>query len=230
MEQVSSFSFSKFPEEGMHEFFFQSEQDGLFFGLEFLKNFLKTGDGSEKPDITAYLQDGACVFKGQICLGVNLKDQIFKKEDLMSVVSYFSGAYTLISCFTEKNFDFSIMAFSSPDFALAEWEEEAILKAGGLIQQYPNNICFYPEEAHQAVEKGEKKIVLSNLKISKKELKDLLRLLPSYIECSLQGHFFPSDLEEFRAFNLKSVYPLCLQGSFPRLKMKLCERYYTPLV
>ena len=98
MESVSNFSpfsFSEY-EKQIQEFFIQSEQDGLFFCVDFLQDFLKNSD-LKNQSVTAYLQDGDCILEGQTCLRVNLKDKTFKKEDLLSVVSYLSGAYTLLS-------------------------------------------------------------------------------------------------------------------------------------
>ena len=210
-----------FFKKGIQEFSIQTEQDGLFFGLEFLKDFFKSDNDS--PEITAYLQEGECVFKGQILMRIHLKNKRYKMEDIVPVVSYLSGAYTLISCFTERNFDFSVMACSTPRFSLSEWEEKAILGAGGLIQKSPEDIsCYSENDVHQALEKGGRQIVLSCLKMSKKKIRDILQSLPHSVEPSLQGPFFPYDLEGFRDFHLKSVYPICLQGCFPQLKMKIC--------
>ena len=201
------------------DFFIQSDQEGLFFGLEFLECFLKSDDPLNTPKITAYCQDGECIFKGQTLLRINFKNQDCKKEDLLSIVSYLSGAYTLISCWTERNFDFSIIAGPTPDFAFSDWEEKAILKAGAVIGQCPHSVYFDSKDVHEALKRGEKEIVLSCLKMSKEEIKSILQCLPHFVKCSLQGAFFPSDLEEFRDLNLTSVYPDSLQGFFPRLKM-----------
>ena len=224
METVSNFSSSHFSEKTRPEFFIQSEQDGLFFGLEFLRHFLKTDD-AEAPEITPYLQEGECVFRGQTLCRISLTGKDLKNQDLMAIVSYLSGAYTLISCFTEKNFKFSIMACSTSDFSFSEWEEKAILKAGGLVQKCPENICFHSDDVHQALKRGDTQIILNHSKISKEKMKSILRSLPSSVELSLQGPFFPSDLEELRDFNLKSVWPLCLQGYFPFLKMKIADTW-----
>ena len=225
MEPASDFYSLSLPEKETQEFFIQSEQDGLFFGVDFLQHFLKNSNFKDQS-VTTYLQDGDCILEGQTCLKVNLKDKTLKKEDLLSIVSYLSGAYTLLSCFTEKNFDFSIMASSTPDFSLSEWEKKAILKSGCLIQKCPENICFYPKDVIQALNKGEKQIILSNLKMSKEEIKTILRDLPSSVTASLHGSFIPSDLEKFSAFKLNSVWPVCLQGFFPLLKMKIVEEVY----
>ena len=224
METVSSLSLSHFSEKTRTEFFVQSEQDGLFFGLEFVRYFLKSEE-TEAPEVTAYLSEGECVFKGQTLFRINLRGKDLKKGELMSVVSYLSGAYTLISCFTEKNFDFSVMACSTPGFSFSDWEEKVILKAGGFIQKCPENICFRLEEVHQALERGDTQIILSYSKISREKIKSISSSLPSSVELSLQGSFLPSDLEDFRDFNLKSVWPLCLQGHFPLLKMKITDTW-----
>jgi len=216
----SSPSFEKMPQE----FFVQSGQDGLFFGLDCLKEVLESQEAFHSFEITNYLQEGDCVFKGQILMKVHLKNKEMKQEDLISILSYLSGAYTLVSCFTERNFDFSIMACSTPDFFLSAWEEKAILKAGGFIQKCLENICCHSDhDVNQLLEKGEKQIILNGLKLSKKKIKSIFKSLPSSIESSLFGTFLPHDLEEFRFFQLKSVYPICLQGHFPHLKMQLCK-------
>lgn len=137
------------------------------------------------------------------------------------MVSYLSGVYTLISCWTERNFDFSIMASSTPDFALSEWEEKAILKAGAQIGQFPEDICFDSKSVRQELDKGSKHITLSNMKMPEEKIKEILQSIPSHVKCSLHGSFFPSDLEGLRSLHLHSVYPLCLQGFFPQLKMTL---------
>ena len=221
MDITSGFFFSEFSRQTASEFCIQSEQDGLFFGLDFLRDFLKEND--QTAEFIAYLQEGECVFKGQTLLKVNLKDNLFKKEDILSLVSYLSGAYTLLSCFTERNFDFAIAACSTPGFSFSGWEEKAILKAGAVVQKPEETVYCSNEEVRQALERGNKQIVLSTLKMSKEQIKNLLKSFPSFKECSLQGDFLPFDLEEFRSFRLKSVYPLCLQGCFPRLKVKLVE-------
>ena len=228
MEIISSPFFFRSFEKMSEEFFIQSEQDGLFFGLDCLKKVLESEDTSNAFEVTSYLQEGECVFQGQTLMKINLKDKKLEKESFMSILSYLSGAYTLVSCFTERNFDFSIMACSTPDFILFEWEEKAILKAGGLIQKCPETICCHSDhDVNQFLEKGEKQIILNGLKMSKEEIKNTLQSLPPSIESSLFGAFLPYDLEEFRFFQLKSIYPICLQGCFPRLKMKLYEDSYT---
>ena len=222
MDITSGFSFSQPSRQTLPEFCIQSEQDGLFFGLDFLQNFLK--DKEQASEFTAYLQEGGCVFKGQTLLKMDLKNSLFKKEDILSLVSYLSGAYTLLSCFTERNFDFTIAACSTSGFSFSDWEEKAVLKAGAVVQKLRKEACCYSEEeVYQALERGNKQIVLSDLKMSKEKIKSLLQTIPSSMECSLLGDFLPSDLEEFRSFHLQSVYPLCLQGYFPCLKMKLSE-------
>ena len=216
------------------DFFIQSEQDGLFFGLEFLKHILKPYPCS----ITAYLKDGDCFFKGQTCLELCLpfltlpdsslsedfsQNERIEKQDILSALSYFSGLYTLVSCWTERDFDFSIMAGLTPDFSFPEWEKKAILKAGGALKKPLKNECFLKEEVKQALKKGEEQVSLNSSKMSKKELKEILEEMPPYVEVFLRGSFWPSELEEFRDFNLKSVIPNQLEGYFPSLKMKIIE-------
>lgn len=220
MRKESSAFISK-KQEKVQDFFFQSEQDGLFFGLDFLNHILSPKDHVEKPEITAYFQDGDCIFKNQTILRIQqLQTNVFEKKELLFVISYLSGVYTLVSCFIERQWDFSIIGSSSDDFLFFEWEEKAISKAGGLVQKTPQKMFFSQKEVLQAIEAGEKKIILNSLKINVVELKNILQKFPQ-TEFSLYGSFLPEDLEEFRYDNISSVYPLCLQGSFPCLKMKL---------
>ena len=200
-------------------FFIQAEQDGLFFGLEFLQSLL-SAENSEAFEITAYKQDGECVFKGQILLKIQLKTDRFKKEDLISVVSYLSGACSLTACFAYEDFDFSIMACSTQGFCFSKWEEKALLKAGAVIGKSPSSACSRLKEARQILNTGRKQIALNAETVSVQALKRTLDQLPSFAEISLQGPFLPSDLEELRGFCLKAVFPSCLQGYFPRMKMK----------
>ena len=216
---LSSSSFMS-SEKIQQDFFIQAEQDGLFFGVEFLELFLSSQADRSTFKITSYFQDGHCIFKGQTGLRVCIKDQIFSKEDLTSLVSYFSGVYTLVSCFIEKQFPFSLMASSTPEFIFSDWEEKTILKAGALVDKTPNKICFSSKDVQSFLAQGDKQITLSNLRMSKEEIKNLLNELPLSVEPSLQGTFFPLDLEEYSSFPLKSVWPDCLQGFFPCLQMK----------
>ena len=219
MEKESTLYVSK-ERKREQDFFFQSEQDGLFFGLEFLKHILSSESKVENCEITAFLQDGDCLFKGQTILGVRLKDSSFKKEDFLPALSYFSGVYTLVSCFVEKKWDFAIAGSSSPNFAYPEWEEKAILKAGGLVKKVPEKMSNSEKEILQALEKGETQIFFNSLRTKPKELKKVLQKF-SNIKFSLYGPFFPEDLENFRNFHINTVYPVCLQGFFPCLKIKL---------
>ena len=204
--------------EKEEEIFFQSEQDGLFFGLEFLNHLISLKNNFK---ITAFLKDGDCLFKGQTLLGIHLKDNSFQKEDILSALSYFSGAYTLVSCFVERQWDFAIAGSSSPDFVYPEWEEKAILKAGGLVKKVPEKMSSSKKEILQKLEKGETQIFFNSLKTSSQELKKILQTF-SNIKFSLYGSFWPEDLEYFRNNNnISSIHPLCLQGFFPCLKMKL---------
>lgn len=214
-------SFSKFSEKTGQSFSILSDQDGLFFGVEFLQKLLEAPGGLESSELTAYQKDGDCIFKGQTLLNIHLRNTNFKKEDLVSAVGYLSGAYTLVSCFTEREFNFSITACPTPGFLFADWERRLIEKARALVQKCPDNVYFYRDEVQQALNRGEQKIVLSALKISKKDLLDILQTMPYNVEVCLQGNFLPADLEEFRDLNLKSVYPLCLQGYFSSLKMRV---------
>lgn len=219
MELTSPSSFLSAAKKPSEDFCIRAGQDGLFFGLGFLHSILKTPNDIPSP-VIAYLQEGDCIFKGQICIKIDLTGTDFKKEDLISVVSYLSGAYTLLSCFTERNFDFSVMVNPTPDCSFSKWEEKACLKAGCNIQKPPANICFHPEVIEKALKKGEKQIVLSNSKMSNEDIKHILKGFPPFVTACMVGDFSPSDLEDFSGFHhLKAVWPTCLQGFFPLLKM-----------
>ena len=197
----------------------QSAQDGLFFGLDYLENSL---DIEKAPKAKAYFSDGDCVFKGQTLLSIETENT--KTKDLLAIISYLSGAYTLISCFTEKNFDFSICAGLSPHFELSHWEEQAILKAGAVLRPLPKEFLSL-EPIQKQLKQSRQSILLSESKISRADMKTLLKNENSSSSFELHGAFLPSDLEEFRECqNIKAVYPICLQGHFPKLEMKLIEQ------
>ena len=219
---VKDFSFA--PETNLYNgdeqsYCVSARQDGLFYGEEFLQCFFKKRGG--KYEIKSYLQDGDCVFKGQTIFQIQIKGKLQEEEELLSAISYLSGAYTLISCWTEKAFDFSIKALPTPDCFLSPWEKQAILNAGAEIQKPPEKIYFQAKEVEQALQMEEKHLVVSSSKISFKEIKNILQSLPPSIEIGLEGDFSPSDLEEFRDFPLQAVWPRHLQGFFPRLKMSI---------
>lgn len=201
------------------DFIVQSLQNGLFFGLEFLEDFLKSENSPSQ--ILPYFQDGDCIFKDQKVLRIHLKDPKVQKEELLSMISYLSGVYTLVSCWTERNFDFSIMANSTPGFDFSDWEEKAILKAGAFISPLPQKVLISPEEVQPFLDTPGNSLILSDSEMSHEEIEGILKSLPSFIKVSLQGSFFPEDLEKFRAYHLDSVYPSSLQGHFPCLEMKL---------
>ena len=202
------------------EFFIQSAQDGLFFGLSYLQDCL---DSENFSKIKTYFSEGECIFKDQILLCMDIESVNFKKEELLSAISYLSGAYTLVSCFTEKSFDFSICANSTPNFKLSQWEERAFLKAGAFVQTFPKKILSF-DLVEKELKKRTRKILLSELKISREKIRNILEMADSSCLFDLHGSFLPSDLEEFREFrNIDSVYSVYLQGSFPYLPMKFAE-------
>ena len=202
------------------EIYIQSEQDGLFFGLDYLQTCLRKEDFSKTQ---VYFSEGDCIFKGQTLLSIETESFKFKKEDLLSAVSYLSGAYTLISCWTEKSFDFSICATSSPHFDLFQWERKAILKAGAIARPFPKELLSL-EQVQRELKRNSPSIILSELKINREKIKNLLKTTDPSILFDLHGSFLPSDLEEFREFkNINSVYPVYLKGFFPCLPMKLSE-------
>ena len=193
--------------------------NGLFFGLCYLKDFLKTEDFSK---LNSYFSDGDCIFKGQTLLSMSAENSLFKKQDLLSIVSYLSGAYTLISCFTERDFNFDICAGLTSNFELSDWEEQAILKAGAVVRSCPKEFLT-AKQIQQHLKKENSPVLLSDLKIDSCEIKTFLKANGS-VSFDLHGSFLPSDLEEFRDFNnISSVYPVCLQGSFPCLEMQFVE-------
>ena len=208
-----------FPSSGLMEkdFFVCSEQDGLFFGLEFLNDFLEKYEA--RPKTKAYFQDGDCIFKGQICIEVRQQKDFQAVEDCVSILSYFSGAYTLISCFTEKQFDFSVSASPTPGFSFKEWEKKTILKAGGKIQSFPKSLGLDSKETYHRLQRKENPIILTDRHMSHLEIKNILQNCSPSSEIFLEGDFWPEDLENFRNMNLKSVWPTCLQGFFPSMKM-----------
>ncbi len=213
-------SFSAHSSKSPLAFFIQAEQDGLFFGRDLLKHYLKNKNGHLPDEIIIYPEEAGCIFKGQTILAYY--GEVLKQKTALSIVSRLSGVYTLVSCFTERNFDFSVMACASSDSFFSPWEEKAILRAGACIQKKSiDNVCFYPEEGGKALERGDKQIVLSSSKMPTEEIKNILKQAPRSTSISLQGSFWPSELEEFRNLNLKSVYPMALNGLFPLLPMKI---------
>ena len=216
-------SFSQaFPiyKEVQPETLLKSEQDGLFFGLKYLQETLTPESFSK---IRAYFSDGNCVFTDQIILSIDLQETNFETEKLKSAISYLSGVYTLVSCFTEKTFDFSICASLTPDFELAPWEEQAILKAGAVIRPFPTKLLSL-KETQKELNKRDSAYVLSEFKISRNQIKEILKTESSSTCFDLHGSFLTSELEEFREFNnINSVYSVYLQGSFPCLPMKFSQ-------
>ena len=192
--------------------FLECLQDGLFFGLDYLKQKLTL------PELSAYFKDGSLIFTGQKTL---YREDDSQKEEISFLLSYLSGAYTLISCFTEKNFNFKIFATHTKSFSHKEGEEQAILKAGAVF--YKDSLkSLKLNEVLKLLEKQSHAdiILLSENKISLSEIKKILQDFP---ECSfaLEVNLSPSDLEEWTEFkNIQTVYPFCLQGHFPLLKMQ----------
>ena len=206
--------------EACSEDFIQSEQDGLFFGLSYLKESLNSESFSK---ITSYFSEGDCIFKGQTLLSIEWESAQSKKKDLLSVVSYLSGAFTLVSCWTEKNFDFSICVDLTPRFELSQWEEKAVSKAGAVARSFPTEFLSL-KKIQQELKKGKSAMVLSDLKISRDHIKSFLKASHSSVLFDLHGSFLPSDLEEFREFNnIDSVYSTYLQGPFPCLPMRFAK-------
>lgn len=189
-------------------------QDGLFFGLSYLKEILPG------EDFSSYCSEGRVIFKGQKALYMEESPQ---KETIGFLLSYLSGAYTLISCFMEKNFDFKIGASSTKGFLYKEGEEQAILKAGASrtakdLKKQAQNLDEVIKRAKK--QNTESALLLSGEKISLPQIKKVLQDFPNQ-DFNVSAHLLPSDLEEWREFkNIQAVYPYCLQGGFPLLKMQ----------
>ena len=190
-------------------------QDGLFFGLEYLQQKFPLAPFS------SYAKSSDLIFKGQkiISLEESPKSQ---KEALSFLLSYLSGAYTLISCFTERHFDFKIIAGTTQNFLHQEGEEQAIVKAGALLYKNKEKPSLNFQELLKELEKTNPKesYLLNTEKLSLKEITNLLQNYPSQ-SFEIQAQLIPSDLEQWRDFkNIQTLYPSCLQGHFPLLKMK----------
>ena len=194
-------------------------QDGLFFGLNYLKKNLTL------PDFSSYFREGDLIFKGQKVLSLEEDSQKSapNKESLSFLLSYLSGAYTLISCFTERNFDFEIGAATTKDFLYREGEEQAILKAGAIFckklkKPTPNFNEFLKELRKKPTPK--ESYFLNDEIFSLQEIKETLETFPEQ-SFEIKANLLPSHLEKWRHFkNIKTVHPSCLQGSFPLLKMQ----------
>ena len=209
MELVSN----SFQSESYLDISIQSLQDGLFFGQAYL-------NPAGFPTVKTYFSDGECVFKGQTILSVEDSPHL-EKQKLLSAISYLSGAYTLISCWTERNFDFSICVDLNPELELFQCEKQAILKAGAVPCIFPKEFLSL-DKIQKKIEKSSQTIFLSDTKISRAEIKNLLKTSNSFTKFNLHGSFFPSDLEEFREFeNISAVYSVYLEGSVPCLPMVL---------
>lgn len=199
-------------------FFVQTGQDAIFFGCNFLHQYFESKD----CEITSYVQDGDLIFKNQKCFKIHIQNTDINKQDILNLISYFCGAYTLISCFLEKSFKQDIFASTSKDFDFQKWEKSIILQAGALLYDSSINLYQNLNKASQAIETGEKHINLSTQHIT---LQKALQFLQAYPQTSfsLHGDFFPKDLEKLDAFNIKSITPLCLQGDFPSIKMHIID-------
>ena len=188
-------------------------QDGLFFGLEYLKTKLTPSDFS------TFFKDGSLILKGQKAF---YREEESQKENIAFLLSYLSGAYTLVSCFTGRNFPFKIGATVTKDFIHKEGEEHAILKAGAVLSKESKEPVRNLEYLLKELKKTDPKdcCFLSEKKISRQEIKQTLETFPEQ-DFNVEGHFLPSDLEKWRGFkNIKTVQPYCLQGNFPLLKMQ----------
>ena len=192
-------------------------QDGLFFGLEYLQQKFPL------TQLSSYAKSSDLIFKGQkiISLEESPKSKS-QKEALSFLLSYLSGAYTLISCFTERHFDFKIIANSTQKFLHQEGEKQAIVKAGALLNQNKEKPSLNFQELLKELEKTnpQESYLLNTEKLSLKEITNILQNYPSH-SFEIKAKLLPSDLEQWRDFkNIQAVQPFYLQGHFPLLKMK----------
>ena len=194
-------------------------QDGLFFGLNYLKKNLTL------PDVSPHFREGDLIFKGQKALSLEEDSQkpAPNKESLAFLLSYLSGAYTLISCFTERNFDFEIGAAGTKGFLYKEGEEQAILKAGAVFYKKLKKAAPNFNELLKELRKKttpKESCFLNDEIFSLQEIKETLEAFPEQ-NFEIKASLFPSELEKWRHFkNIKTVHPSRLQGSFPLLKMQ----------
>jgi len=186
-------------------------QDGLLFGIDGLKE--------DFPDLFPHFKEGDLILKGQKILSTKEGKSKLPKEDFAFLISYLSGAYTLISCFTERLFDFKIGASSTKNFLYKKREEQAILKAGAfLYNKFKKPVSSFDELSKKS--NSTESYFLSDSLFSLKEIKQALESFPQQ-NFEVKAKLFPSDLEDWRHFkNIKSFYPDCLQGNFPLLKMQ----------
>ena len=186
----------------------QCLQEGLFFGLEYIKSQLPFAGYS-------YFLDGDYIFEGQTLLSLY---EGKNRDSIVSLLSYLSGAYTLASCFSEIPFPFSVCAYGTPHFAYNEGEKQALLKAGMSFKKLPEEKFLSPQE-FKAKRSHFDRAYLRVSRSNKEEVKRILR--DSQQEFELMGNLFPKEWEDFTdCNNIQAVYPLCLQGFFPALNLK----------
>ena len=191
-------------------------QDGLFFGLEYLK------EKQMLPDISSYCHEGKVIFKGQKILSLEEEPEKQALQEISFLLSYLSGAYTLISCFTERNFDFKIGVTSTKNFLHKAGEEQSILKAGAFFyKKLKKPIPSFEELRKRAGKTNTKEsLFLSEESLSLQEIQSALENFPEQT-FNIKASLLPSDLEKWRHFkNIQTFYPSCLAGNFPRLKMQ----------
>ena len=190
------------------DYLIQCLQDGLFFGLDYIKTLFPFEGYS-------YFLDGDHIFAGQTLLSLNGGKN---HKSICSLVSYLSGTYTLARCFSERYFGFSVCAYWTPSFAFNEGEKQALLQAGMILKKAPAEKFL---EAQELKNKNDHSRIIY-LKLSsanKDQVKSILKNSRQQFE--LMGDLLPKDWEDFRDFyNIQCVYPLCLQGFFPSLVMK----------
>jgi len=191
-------------------------QDGLLFGINYLKSSL------DFTDFTAHFKEGDLILKGQKILSIDKPEATQPKttqKDLAFLLSYLSGAYTLTACFTEKPFHFKIGARSTKDFKHKKGEEQALTQAGALLSHKPKKPIQNLQEL-STKSKQKDKLFLSDEFLSLAEIKQALQNSPEQ-NFEVEAQIFPSDLEQWRKFkNIQAFYPRGLQGNFPRLKMQ----------
>ena len=190
------------------EQFIQCLQDGLFFGLEYLRTIFPV-------EGRFYFSDGDLIFKSQTAFSLNDSPN---RNALVSLLSYFSGVYTLALCFSERNFNFPVCAYWTESFKFNEGEKQALLKAGLTLKKAPTKKFLNPKE-FSAQSKPSENVFLKVSSSDKNQVRQILE--NSHQKFELMGDFTPVDWEDFRDFhNIERIYPMCLQGFFPSLAMK----------
>ena len=200
-----------------HSHFIRSDQKGLFYGLEFVREEMEEFFHSLEFKLIPFFKDGDMIFKNQKLLQLYFKEpappEVLQKIE--KILSYFSGLYTLSSLWVE-DVNTKVMASPTPKFPYSDLEEKAILQSGAHLGKPSMNPCHTFLEAKELLKKeGEIYLLADNF--SKKELEEILNEKKDSL-INLQGHI---QLEDVKDLEFDSLYPSLLQGHFPSLKMKI---------